>query len=160
MNPNFLVYLAGPITGLTFDGAKDWRADARAVLKGMSKGMIESLDPMRNKEYLSKEHILGDSYPTLMSSQRGIYGRDRFDCLRADALLVNMIGATRVSIGTVMEIAWADSMKKPIVLAMEDEGNLHDHAMLREACYWQTSSLDEAMATLVSILCPELGDAA
>jgi hypothetical protein len=34
--------------------------------------------------------------------------RDRFDATRCDVLLVNLLGAERVSIGTMMEVAWAD----------------------------------------------------
>lgn len=157
MRPEFYVYLAGPITGLSYDGATDWRFDARYMLKEMSKGMIESLDPMRNKSYLQNEINLGDHYDEhVMSTQRAIYGRDRNDCLRSDALLVNMLGAKTVSIGTVMEIAWADSKKTPIVLVMEPEGNPHEHAMLREACYWRVSDLGSACAVLTSLLCPQL----
>ena len=152
---SFLVYLAGPITGLSFGQATDWRLDARQALKKMSNGQIESLDPMRHKDYLADETTLGDTYDErIMSSQRGIYGRDRFDCMRSDLLLVNMLGAQRVSIGTCMEIAWASSKNTPVVLVMEEEGNPHEHAMLREACYWRTPRLDEGLSLVYRILCP------
>lgn len=159
MTNSFLVYLAGPITGQSYAGATDWRTSATDMLHLLSKGDIRCLDPMRNKAYLNNELNIGDHYDEhIMSSQRGIFGRDRFDCMRADLVLVNMLGATRVSIGTVMEIAWANSRNIPVVLAMEKEGNPHEHAMLREACYWRTDDLPDAVLTVAKILCPKIGD--
>lgn len=152
---SFLVYGAGPITGLTYEGATGWREEASRSLTALSGGRIELLDPMRHKDYLADQTSLADTYDeTVLSSQRGIYGRDRLDCLRSDLVLVNLLGAQKVSIGTVMEIAWADSRKIPIVLAMERDGNPHDHAMLREACYWRVTTIDEAVRTAVMLLVP------
>ena len=67
--------------------------------------------------------------------------RDRFDATRCDLLFVNLLGAKETSIGTVMEIAWADLLRKPIVLAIEPEGNIHDHGMIKEAIGFRVPSL-------------------
>src|SRR5688572_21568512 len=111
------VYLAGPITGLSFDGATDWRGHAQGVL--LDRG-IRGVSPMRAKEYLKSEKSLkaaGYSQPDMpLSSAKGITTRDRWDCTNADVVLVNLVGAERVSIGTMMELAWADSARVPIVL--------------------------------------------
>lgn len=157
---SFLVYLAGPITGLTYGAATDWRGRAALELADLSGGRIETLSPMRHKEYLAAtgkagDTPLADSYEdTILSSQRGIFYRDRFDCQRADLVLVNMLGSERVSIGTVMEIAWANANNIPIVLAMA-AGNVHEHSMLREACGFRTASFDEALLTTFKILMPD-----
>ena len=86
---------------------------------------------MRGKAYLSKEDKIKDSYSDYtMSSINGINVRDFNDCKTADAILVNFIGCgTRVSTGTVMEIAWARAFQIPIVIVMEKE-NVHNHGML------------------------------
>lgn len=159
---SFLVYLAGPITGLSYEGSTDWRAHAYQALNRMSYGRIETLSPMRHKEYLRGTGPILDTYEnTVLSSQRGIFYRDKLDCTRADLVLVNMLGATRVSIGTVMEIAWANARDIPIVLVMEDEGalngesNIHEHSMLREACGFRIASLSEAYRTVAKILLPD-----
>src|SRR5688572_5234242 len=124
------VYLAGPITGLSYGGCVEWRDYAIEELK---KFNIKGLSPMRNKEYLKNEQNISHSYESsVMSCSRGIFTRDRFDCLTCDLILVNLLGATKVSIGTVMEIAWADSRKTPIILVIEKENNIHEHAMIRE----------------------------
>lgn len=122
------VYLAGPITGQSYDQAVDWRN--KAELKLQLRG-IRVLSPMRGKSYLSTEDKLCDSYEDkTMSSIVGINVRDFNDCKTCDALLVNFPAETsRVSIGTVMEIAWARAFQKPIVIVI-DKDNIHQHGML------------------------------
>ncbi len=146
------VYLAGPITRLDYKGAVEWRDYAIQKLFP-----IRGMSPMRGKEYLSnvKEFTCdGDKYRALsvLSSDRGIMTRDRNDATTCDVLLVNFLGATRVSIGTVMEIAWADGRRIPIVCAMEKTGNVHDHGMVKEAIGFRVETLDEAIQITRSIL--------
>lgn len=159
------VYLGGPITGLSYVGCTDWREDA---IEALSKHNIQGLSPLRGKDYLANEKSISDNYndgvrsneslgrlASVMSSQRGIYARDFFDCHRADALIVNLLGAERVSIGTVMEIAWAASNQTPIILIMEKEGNIHEHSMLREACAFRVETLEDALHVCVATLAPK-----
>ena len=147
---NKSVYLAGPITGLGYQGATDWREWAKAELNAAG---IAAYSPMRGKEYLRhvKEFTMdGDKYKPLnvLSSNRGITTRDRWDATRCGALLVNLLGAPRVSIGTMIELGWADSARIPIVGVMEPEGNLHDHGMVLELLGFRTPSLPEAIQVI------------
>lgn len=160
----FLVYLAGPITGCSFDECVDWRED---FCKSLMPEII-GLSPMRGKSYFegtkniddkewpedlnknSKNFLLKD----VLSSDRGIITRDFNDCRRADAIFVNFLGAKRVSIGTVMEIAWAKAFNIPLVVAMEDEGNLHDHSMIKECIGYRVNNLDAAKVVLKALLLP------
>lgn len=141
------VYLAGPITGLSYNGCTDWRTDTIARLNDIN---IVGLSPMRSKHYLADRTTIADCYDTVLSNQRGIFARDSWDCRRCDAVLVNLLGSERVSIGTVMEIAWASEHRKPIVLVMES-GNIHDHAMLREACPFIVSTLDDGIEIIAAL---------
>jgi hypothetical protein len=136
-----LVYLVGPITGTSFAECTDWRLDFAKSLEGTE---IQCLDPMRGKLYLSHETSIADSYDKkVMSTSKAIFARDRFDCFRADLIVANFLDAKKASVGSVMEIAWANSQGTPIVAIMEP-GNPHDHAMLREACGWIVGSIKEA----------------
>lgn len=121
------VYLAGPITGTTYGESTNWRETAKVAL---ADNHLDGFSPMRGKAYLSKEDLIKDSYSDYtMSSINGINVRDFNDVKTADAVLVNLLGATKASIGTVMEIAWARAFQIPTVLIM-DKGNVHDHGML------------------------------
>ena len=148
-----LVYLAGPITGLSFHGCTEWRD---AAIELLAEHGITGLSPMRAKDYLLEESNLKDSYdgddPDFwLSTAKAIVARDRFDCQRADMVLINTLGAERVSIGTMIEAGWADSARVPIALAY-DKGGVHDHAMLTQLAGWETDSLEKAVETCIAVL--------
>jgi nucleoside 2-deoxyribosyltransferase len=146
----YLVYLSGPISGLVYDEAQDWRSQFAARIHPA----IKTLSPLRGKQLLQQEGILHGTYEKFpAATSKAIMGRDRFDTLRADAVVVNLLGATKVSIGTVMEIAWADAHRVPIILIMEKTGNIHDHSMLKEAItYWVDNLEDGVLFTNVLLL--------
>lgn len=143
------VYLAGPITGLPYDGSVNWRDEAQQVLASWG---IWGISPMRCKSYLKSEVSIADSYEQHpLSSQKGITSRDRFDVMRASCIFVNLLCSQTVSIGTVMEIAWADMLRKPIILVME-QSNLHNHPMIRESASVVVSDFAQALDITRDIL--------
>lgn len=142
------VYLAGPISGLTHGECTDWREKFRLEL--LVEG-IECFSPMRGKEYLANVGKIEGSYDfDVMATPRGIMTRDFWDCTTCDALLVNLLGAERISVGTVMELAWAYQSRIPVVCVME-EGNLHEHPMVSEAIGFLVRDLHSAKNVLCSM---------
>lgn len=147
----YIAYLAGPITGVSYGESVDWR---EWFIKNLPPE-IQGMSPMRGKAYLQMEREIKCSYPNeVMSCDRGIMTRDYNDCQRADVLVVNLLGATKVSIGTVMEIAWAYTERIPVILVIEPTGNPHDHSMIREAVGFRVSTLDEALTVTKAVLLP------
>ena len=160
----YSVYLAGPISGLDFEDGSSWRQEAMDFLRDNG---IDAFSPLRRKDYLKELGSLTGSYGDWpLSTQRGIYARDRFDCHRVDLVLANLHadvcgveedGTQKVSIGTVMEIAWAAQNNTPTVLVM-DKGNVHHHPMLEEACPFIVDNLEEALQIVEAILVPSNHD--
>jgi nucleoside 2-deoxyribosyltransferase len=145
-----MVYLAGPITGKSYGDAADWRGYASRWLA--DRGLV-GVSPMRWKHYLAAEHAIADSYEHHpLSNQRGLTARDRFDCQRCPVTLVNLLGTDRVSIGTMIELGWADAARNLLVLVMEPEGNLHDHAMVRELSPYRVATLEEGLELCRALL--------
>lgn len=150
-----LVYLAGGIAGLSGKDATDWRKTAGQWLAFRE---IESLDPMRAKSQLSgPERISTDfrHYAPLGTffTAKGIMARDFNDVKRSNALLVNLLGLEKPSMGTIMELAWAYAMQKPAVVVMEATGNPHDnHPMLHEAMPFRVTTLEEGIDTVAVVL--------
>lgn len=151
------VYLAGPISGLNFEGATEWR---ERVIGELAAANIKGLSPMRAKDYLRDAYDAAGGFSATceeyghlspLSGPRGIMTRDRFDATRCDVLLVNLLGAERVSVGTIMEIAWADLCRTPIVVAIEP-GNVHEHAMVDQAIGFRCGTLEEAVHVVKAIL--------
>jgi nucleoside 2-deoxyribosyltransferase len=145
------IYLAGPIAGLTFDDAQDWREDVRAMLAPE----IDAYSPLRQKHFLRKHGVIEQTaYTNPMATDRGIMTRDHWDCQTSDLILCNLLDTKRVTIGSVMEIAWAYAYRKPLIVVMEPSGNLHDHPMVRDAIGYRVPTLDAAVAVARAILLP------
>lgn len=147
------VYLAGPISGLGYEGATQWRDLAAQML---SASGIKPLSPLRFKPYLKgieniDKHNAEYGKINVLSSPRGIMARDRFDATRCDVMLVNLLNAEKVSMGTVMEIAWADLKRIPVVCIMEP-GNVHEHSMVLEAIDFRCGSLAEGIELVRAVL--------
>jgi nucleoside 2-deoxyribosyltransferase len=147
------VYLAGPITGLCYGDCTDWRKFAEASFEVSG---IKGLSPMRAKEHLKDKGVLtaviDSKHMNPMSTHKAIVSRDRFDCTRCDVLLVNLLDAKTVSIGTMMEIAWADLSRIPIVCAIEDSGNVHEHGFIQELINFRVNTLEKAISIVKAIL--------
>lgn len=164
------VYLAGPITGASWNESEGWRDILKQKARNASyqSGMkivrpfedVKFFSPLRGKEYLKSETSIKDSYDEhKFSTAKSIMLRDHHDVETSDAIIVNLQGATRVSIGTVMEIAWAYAYRKPVICIIEEpekletgfaasSGNIHEHSMLNEAIWWRAKDIDEALYAL------------
>jgi hypothetical protein len=103
--------------------------------------MVES--DKRNQKYKNLDHPLITAH--------GITKRDRWDVFSSDLILVNFVGAKKVSIGTVMEIAWADALNKYTIIAMEDD-NIHQHGMVIESVGIVVPTFEEALELVPPIL--------
>lgn len=150
----FLVYLAGGISGLTFNEAVEWRRKVRDAVPSN----IKTLSPMRGKQRLEEmtdgKAILDTYEENPLTSYKGINQRDYFDVKRSDAIFVNVLGAKTVSIGTVMEVAWARAFEIPVILVMEP-GNIHTHSMFTFPCGFIVDTLEKGIEVLKCIIGPD-----
>jgi nucleoside 2-deoxyribosyltransferase len=143
------VYLAGPITNTSYGECTSWR---HQVAEWLAPD-IDAFSPLRAKNYLEDLPSMPDNYNGhILSTQRAIYTRDHHDCRTKDLIFINLLGASRVSIGTVMELAWSAAYNKLNVLVMENFDNVHDHAMLREACPIRVDTLEDGVAITRALL--------
>lgn len=151
------VYLAGPITGLSYSDSVSWHHEAMAALKDVG---IQSFSPLRAKkaalpslDYISDK--FENSFDPLISAS-GIMGRDFFDVNRCDLIIANFLHAKRISIGTVMECAWAYQMHK-IVIAIANPDDLHvTHAMMERAITYRVDNLDHALEIAKAVLLTDI----
>lgn len=145
------IYLAGPISGLTYEGAEEWRDEFRRLIDPR----IETFSPLRGKEYLTMRGPLEGSYNEFpLSTDQGITARDRYDCMGADLVVFNLLGATRVSIGTMIEFGWCDAARNPAIVIMEKSGNIHDYPMVRQIGQFRVDNVKDAISLAEVILLP------
>ena len=143
------VYLAGPIYALNYKGCNDWREYSRNLLA--EEGII-GVSPMRAKEHLNNGELILGADNNVISSQKGLVTRDRWDVMTCSIMFANFLGAKTISRGTMIEYGWADAYRKPIIAVMEKEGNVHDHPIVRELTGFRVESLDEGLYIAKKIL--------
>lgn len=152
------VYLSGPITGLTYAGATDWR---KLAIEELAKHGIIGVSPMRAKDYLAglKEPISGHGrdyvHMGVLSTPQAVVARDRYDTQRVDLVLMNLLGAKQVSIGTMVELGWADAARVPVIGIIEPEGNAHDHMFVSQLIGFRVEELEQGLSIVKAILSNE-----
>lgn len=158
------VYLSGPITGLTFGGATDWR---KAAITELAAAGIVGVSPMRAKDYLAaldgpiSGHGREYAHMGVLSTPQAVVARDRFDTQRVDVMLMNLLGAKCVSIGTMVELGWADAARIPVIGIIEADGNVHDHMFVSQLIGFRVGSLEDGLNIAKAILSPtRCGDTA
>lgn len=147
------VYLAGAIEGQDYADAVGWRSMATLALEDRN---IIGLSPMRGKHLLP--NVISKNYRDYADkgafyTAKAIMTRDYNDVARSSALLVNLLGLTSPSKGTIMELAWAWQLRIPAVVVMEREGNPHaNHPMLEEAMPFRFDNLQDGIDGVLSVL--------
>lgn len=167
------VYLSGPIAGLSYEEARfGWRM----AFAGQLEQGITVLSPMRQEAHLEGTTALPARGSGPFASDEALVLKDFTDIKNCDLMVVNVLGAKKVSIGTVAEIGMAHALGKPIILIIEpansvvikagqqnwydletgmlaDPGypptygsNIHDHPFVTGPATWRVQTVDEAVA--------------
>lgn len=132
------VYLAGGITGLSFAEAAGWRRELMTAYPE-----IEWLDPLRGKDHLGNgSHPLPSDFEG--DGQVAAVWQDLDDIDRCDAVLMNLMWASRASIGTMCELGYAQAREKPVHVAL-NEASIHDHLFVRVLASTISYSLIDAV---------------
>jgi len=153
-----VVYLAGPMSGLTPENAYKSRVE---IVRAVGNKLIEFRDPMRGMECLVRNkpiaqmdaEVAGDSPVNVLVTPHGIVTRDFNDVNNSDLVVVDLRNTSRVSIVSVCEIAWAWQLRKPIVVVMNKD-SMHDHAFVRGMTpfVFSDNQLTEAATVACSLL--------
>jgi nucleoside 2-deoxyribosyltransferase len=146
------IYLAGPIQD--FKDCANWRDQ---ITQEFNHYGIRTLNPLRHKEQLhnfntSTMPVLNDE---IHAKEKIIKRRDRLDIQQSQGVIACFTGVQKASVGTCIEMGWADAYDKPIIVVMDRGiGNPHDHAMLREIAWAIVDDLDEAARLMASFILP------
>lgn len=143
-----LVYLAGPIIGLDWRAATSWRDDAAAWLSNYAR----CLSPLRGKDYLDNGELIYHEYSQVLSTGIGLTARDRWDVSRCDVVLVNLLGHLEFSIGTAIELGWADAYRKPVVMVVDENSPFARHPMVRQIAQYVVPDLWQGFRVVKDLL--------
>ena len=147
------VYLSGPITGVSYNEARfGWRAKFADYL---DEGIIP-LSPMRHEGHLAElsteaETVLPPGKTHIFSHPRMIVSKDMLDIEQCDLMVVNLLGATTVSQGTIWEMGYAKGKGKQLVVIME-ANNVHKSPFIRESANIVVDNVEDAIMIVNSLL--------
>jgi nucleoside 2-deoxyribosyltransferase len=145
------VYLAGPISGLSYDDATGWRDEVQNAT--LWDGEIEFHDPMRGK---GSPGDFSEPLPVVSEPMgcrpKEILTRDLFDIDCCDVVLANLSLCPRVSIGTMVELGYAKAQGKVIIVVVP-EGSVYEHPFVTELANVVYRTLEDAVDYL-SLLIP------
>lgn len=143
------VYLAGPITGLSWEAATTWRRIVQANL--MSYDDIKVLSPLRGKCLLEDRKSIESYEPGFICQPKTIVARDLGDIRRSDVVLFNFIHADKPSIGSLIELGYAKALHKTIIVM---DKNKHTHPFIEESSSFPIlisgNNVYEKAATLIA----------
>ena len=133
-----LVYLSGPMGGCTFETMTEWRA---YVEERLNSPTLKCTLPTRS---FKKNHIPKET-------DKWVNRRDYYDCTRANCVFVNLLGMKHLSIGTIMEVAWAYQAQIPVICVCEPDGP-QNHPMMKDCITQEVHTLDEGIDFVKEIL--------
>jgi hypothetical protein len=155
-NSTVLVYLCGPIAGLTYDEANDWRQRFVAEIATWS-WPIKALSPLRYREELRLAGRLQGAVPLelkgVINTPRGAALRDELDVRRCQFLFANFIGATKISQFSLAEIGMARGLRKTIIAVMEPD-NIHHHRVMDHWLDYIEADLESGLTLLKHLILP------
>ena len=145
-NPNpYHVYLAGPIMGKTWVETESWRDEFKELVNNLH---IRCLSPMRTQTSTSNEEPNG--WVQDADAPRAQIEQDRFDVARCDIVVANITHMEEKSVGTIIEIGWADAYRKPIVLI--DATKQYRHPFLYHLASWRVTTIRDAAEIVSAVL--------
>lgn len=151
------IYLAGPVLGCDKGEANDWRAEFSAKLGELGgytdaagEPLLVGVSPLRCEPLIGERY--GPNYPDAKFGTPGaIAAKNLLDVQTCDLTLAYFpreITKRKVSLGTVVELAWAKALGKPTIL-VSTAPVVREHPVI-QACApgWQLDTLDEALEVI------------
>ena len=150
------IYLSRPMAGRGFAEVDEWYTREVNFCRGLGLDVFhpwlseEELGP--DKRFVATGHDHA-SAPT--ATTNAIVGRDRWMATNVDLLLTDLTEAQTVSIGCMMELAWAYDHGAHTIVVMKDK-SVHRHAFVTGAAHVIYPDLQGAKHYL-SEFCKSLG---
>ena len=143
-------YLAGSITDCNKGEANDWRGNVSSALEQHG---IRGISPLRCEPLIGERYQLTHQDPRF-GTAKAIASKNFLDVQLTDMTLCYMpkdMNERRLSMGTLIELAWAHALRKPTIL-VSDYDFITEHPVVQAYASWILSTLDEAVDVIVGVL--------
>ncbi len=144
------IYIAGSITGQNGEDVIAYFKNTEAKLNGLG---YKVFSPILGKDLIRTEISIkaADYSNSPLITNHAIIERDRWMVSTADIIYSNLtMSGSRISIGSMMELAWAHQLGKHSIVAMQPD-NIHWHAFVLEAADVIFSDHESAMKYLAQL---------
>ena len=144
------VYLAGSIAGCNKGEANDWR---RLMIDRLSDHNIKGISPLRCEPLIGERYGMGSDDPRF-GDARAIASKNFMDVQSCDMTLCYMpreLNVRRLSVGTLIELAWAHAIRKPTILVTDYEF-LIEHPVVQANASWILPTLTDAREVIIGVL--------
>lgn len=144
------VYLAGPIDGMTFGAANDWRKYVHDKL--VPHGII-GVSPLRCEPLPEGEEKYKAGYTCpKFGTAKAIGSKNIHDVRNCDITLAFLPGPrSSVSLGTICELAGAHFINKQTVM-VSDDPYVMSHPVIDAMSGWKLENMDDAIEVIVGVL--------
>jgi nucleoside 2-deoxyribosyltransferase len=133
------IYLAGAILGCNFGEANDWRKHVDSLFIPGIKG----ISPLRCEPLHGERYSV--SYPDpRFGTPRAIASKNFYDvteCAGTFAFLPKPPPDRKQSWGTIIEVAWAMALNKPVIVVTDDK-DVWDHPVLDACIGWKIGTTE------------------
>jgi len=146
---NLKIYLAHPISGLTFEAVVGYYEANVPILKTLGYTVFDPVTMYSHAINVKEKCAPADLKGPLINNH-ALFERDKWMVSTVDVVLADLTGATKASIGVCMELAIANILGKHIVTVMESN-NPHYHGFVLEASSCVFATFDEALEYLKNI---------
>ena len=146
MSDKATLYLAGPMSGITWRQMLEWRQKVEWELQDHWR-VINPVRAQVSPDKLDDIHVASTQKDTnidLNLTATAICSQDEFFIDQSDWLLANFIDSPHVSIGTIWELGYAYGTGKKI-LSVVEPGSIHDHPFVRRRSHLFTDNLEDAV---------------
>lgn len=144
------VYLAGPVAGCDKGEANDWRHYVDSCLEG---SRIRGISPLRCEPLIGDRYGVSYENPRF-GTPRAIASKNMLDVQMCDMTLCYLpkdLNERRLSVGTIIELAWAHALRKPTILVSDYEFII-EHPVVQACAGWVVATLDEGIDIVTGVL--------
>ena len=144
------IYIVHQISGLPIDTVFNYYKTTQDALTAVGYNVLTAMYG-KNMLRCEKEFKASNMDKLPCTTNHAIFQRDRWMVKQADIIYANFLAANQISIGSMMELAWASDNGKHIVVAMQ-ENNVHRHAFVLEAASVVYTTHEDALDYLTALI--------
>lgn len=145
------VYLAGPITDMTFSQANDWRD---YMVKALAPHGIVGVSPLRCEPLRDGATYTPENPDPKFGTARAIGAKNIFDVYNCDMTLAYIPTPPEGKLhswGTICELAGAHFINKQTILVSSDP-IVRRHPTVDAMAGWVLDDLDQALEVIIGVL--------